>query len=53
MSDKDLETRKWLLTINNPIDKGFTTEDGITWEYYRGDRNLLSPRKSERQKARA
>ncbi len=33
--------------------KGFTTEDGITWEYYRGDRNLLSPRKSERQKARA
>ena len=33
--------------------KGFTTEDGITWEYYRSDRNLLSPRKSERQKARA
>ena len=26
MSDKDLETRKWLLTINNPIDKGFTHE---------------------------
>ena len=33
--------------------KGFTTEDGTTWEYYRGDRNLLSPRKSEKQKARA
>lgn len=33
--------------------KGFTTEDGTTWEYYRGDRNLLNPRKSEKQKARA
>ena len=31
--------------------KGFTTEDGITWEYYRGDRNLLSPRKSEKLKS--